>query len=87
MSSCAKGSVRAVIGGKQTCLEVGQPCAKQFQRAYGRYKFQCASGRLKRVREYLDDDTFCFTYGDAVSSVDISALIISLKPGSWMCAE
>jgi glucose-1-phosphate cytidylyltransferase len=32
-------------------------------------------GRLKRVREYLDDQPFCFTYGDAVSTVDITALI------------
>jgi len=32
-------------------------------------------GRLKRVRPYLGDDTFCFTYGDAVSDIDISALI------------
>ena len=28
-------------------------------------------GRLKRVRPYLDDETFCLTYGDGVSSVDI----------------
>ncbi len=33
-------------------------------------------GRLKRVRGYLDDDeSFCFTYGDGVSDVNISALI------------
>lgn len=32
-------------------------------------------GRLKRVRDYIGDDHFCFTYGDAVSSVDISALL------------
>lgn len=32
-------------------------------------------GRLKRVREYLGDDDFCFTYGDGVSSVDIGRLI------------
>lgn len=31
-------------------------------------------GRLKRVREYLDDEAFCFTYGDGVSDVDISKL-------------
>lgn len=31
-------------------------------------------GRLKRVREYLDDETFSLTYGDGVSDVDISAL-------------
>lgn len=32
-------------------------------------------GRLKRVKPYLGDDTFCFTYGDGVSDIDIGALI------------
>jgi glucose-1-phosphate cytidylyltransferase len=33
-------------------------------------------GRLKRVREYLDnEDDFCFTYGDGVSNIDIAASI------------
>jgi len=32
-------------------------------------------GRLKRVRHYLNDDDFCFTYGDGVSDVNIAALI------------
>jgi len=32
-------------------------------------------GRLKRVKEYIGDDTFCFTYGDGVSNVDIRKLI------------
>lgn len=32
-------------------------------------------GRLKRVASYLGDETFCFTYGDGVSDIDISALI------------
>ena len=32
-------------------------------------------GRLKRVAPYLDDEDFCFTYGDGVSDVDISKLI------------
>lgn len=32
-------------------------------------------GRLKRVREYIGNETFCMTYGDGVSDVDISALI------------
>jgi glucose-1-phosphate cytidylyltransferase len=31
-------------------------------------------GRLRRVREHIDG-TFCFTYGDGLSDVDISALI------------
>ena len=29
-------------------------------------------GRLKRVRNYLGDEAFCFTYGDAVSDVDLA---------------
>lgn len=33
-------------------------------------------GRLKRVGQYLqDEDTFCFTYGDGLSDVNISSLI------------
>lgn len=32
-------------------------------------------GRLKRVRDYLGEEDFCFTYGDGVSDIDISALI------------
>ena len=32
-------------------------------------------GRLKRVKEYVDDGTFCFTYGDGLSDIDISKLI------------
>lgn len=33
-------------------------------------------GRLRRVRRYLEGESaFCFTYGDGVSDVDISALI------------
>ncbi len=32
-------------------------------------------GRLKRVREYLGEETFCLTYGDGVADVDIRALI------------
>jgi glucose-1-phosphate cytidylyltransferase len=32
-------------------------------------------GRLRRVRNYIGDAPFCFTYGDAVSTVDIRASI------------
>ena len=32
-------------------------------------------GRLKRVREYLDGGSFCFTYGDGVADVDVTSLI------------
>lgn len=32
-------------------------------------------GRLKRVLPYVGEDTFCLTYGDGVSDVDVTALI------------
>jgi glucose-1-phosphate cytidylyltransferase len=32
-------------------------------------------GRLKRVKEHIGKETFCFTYGDGVSSVNIKELI------------
>lgn len=33
-------------------------------------------GRLKRVKQYLlDDELFCFTYGDGVADINIKALI------------
>ncbi|MCU0570007.1 MAG: glucose-1-phosphate cytidylyltransferase [Oculatellaceae cyanobacterium Prado106] len=32
-------------------------------------------GRLKRVREHIGNETFCFTYGDGVSNVNITELV------------
>ncbi len=32
-------------------------------------------GRLKKIRHFLDDETFCMTYGDGVSDVNIGELI------------
>lgn len=32
-------------------------------------------GRLKRVRQHLNDETFCLTYGDGVSDIDITSLV------------
>ena len=32
-------------------------------------------GRLKKVADHIGDDTFCLTYGDGVSDVDIGALV------------
>lgn len=32
-------------------------------------------GRLKRVKEYIGEETFCMTYGDGLSNVNIEALI------------
>ncbi|MBZ0130294.1 MAG: glucose-1-phosphate cytidylyltransferase [Rhodobacteraceae bacterium] len=39
-------------------------------------------GRLKRVAEYLEgEDSFCFTYGDGVADVDVTALIAAHRAG------
>lgn len=32
-------------------------------------------GRLKRIRSYVENETFCMTYGDGVSNVDIKGLV------------
>lgn len=32
-------------------------------------------GRIKRIEEYIEDDTFMFTYGDGVSDVNIENLV------------
>jgi glucose-1-phosphate cytidylyltransferase len=32
-------------------------------------------GRLKRVKQYLDNEDFCFTYGDGVGDINITELI------------
>ena len=32
-------------------------------------------GRLRRVRQHVDGETFCFTYGDGLADVDVAALI------------
>jgi glucose-1-phosphate cytidylyltransferase len=32
-------------------------------------------GRLKRVKDYLEESPFCFTYGDGLSDVDVTRLV------------
>lgn len=32
-------------------------------------------GRIKRIQKYIGDETFCLTYGDGVSDVDIASLV------------
>jgi glucose-1-phosphate cytidylyltransferase len=44
-----------------TCVETGEKTM--------------TGGRLKRVADYLGDETFCLTYGDGVSNIDITASI------------
>src|SRR5918997_6156632 len=32
-------------------------------------------GRLRRVKEHIGNETFCFTYGDGVSNVNVTELV------------
>ena len=32
-------------------------------------------GRIKRIRPYLNEETFCLTYGDGVADIDINELV------------
>jgi len=43
--------------------------------------FSQTGGRLGRVREYLNNSSFCFTYGDGVADVNIGALIQQHQAG------
>jgi len=46
-------------------------------------------GRLKRVENYLDGETFCFTYGDGLADIDITAQLAFHKTRAslaTMCA-
>ena len=42
-------------------------------------------GRLKRVRDYLQDEPFCFTYGDGVADVNIRLLIDHHRQHGRLC--
>lgn len=44
-----------------TCVETGEKTM--------------TGGRLKRVADYIGDETFCLTYGDGVSNIDVTASI------------
>lgn len=39
-------------------------------------------GRIKRIKDYINDETFMMTYGDGVSDIDISKLVNFHKKGN-----
>ena len=38
-------------------------------------EFTMTGGRLKRIKNYLNNETFCFTYGDGLSDINIDSLV------------
>jgi glucose-1-phosphate cytidylyltransferase len=41
-------------------------------------------GRLRKVREYIGDETFCMTYGDGVADIDIHGLVAFHRAGGLL---
>lgn len=48
-------------------------------------KDSLTGGRIRRARPYLENDTFCLTYGDGVSDVNISDLVAFHKSRDTWC--
>ena len=42
-------------------------------------------GRIKRIKDYLDNETFCLSYGDGVSNVDVRQLIEFHQSQKTLC--
>lgn len=40
-----------------------------------RTEYDESGGRIRRVREYLEEDTFMMTYGDGVADINIKELL------------
>jgi glucose-1-phosphate cytidylyltransferase len=58
------------------CMEVHERYAEPWRVTLVDTGIQTMTGgRLARVRDYIGDETFCFTYGDGVSDIDICELI------------
>ena len=64
-------------------MDGSRPLAVHNQDGFEKWQVTCAEtgaetatgARLWKVRQYVDAHTFCFTYGDAVSDVDVDALL------------
>lgn len=57
-------------------MHIHKGCAEQWQVSLvDTGEDTMTGGRLKRVQEYVGNETFCFTYGDGVSNINLSELI------------
>lgn len=60
----------------QNCMEVHQHHAEPWRvTLVDTGQDTATGGRLKRVREYIGNETFCFTYGDGVANINIGAAL------------
>ncbi len=74
---------RMFLSGADVTFDLANNTAEYHHRKVEPWRVTCVDtgqetmtgGRLLRVREYLDDETFCMTYGDGVCNIDITAEI------------
>lgn len=65
------------------CGYKGNKIKEYFKQNKEPWKVKCVDtglktmtgGRLKRVKKYIGDNTFCFTYGDTINDLNIKKLI------------
>jgi YVTN family beta-propeller protein len=88
--------VRALIGGKATCLRAGARCKKRYESIYRRHGFHCANGRLAKVRTglrvagkivgttHLDDTVVALAAGEGAvwASKDDAAGVARIDPAT-----
>ena len=61
---------------KNNSMEIHNNCAEPWRVTLVETgDITMTGGRLKRVKEYIGNETFCLTYGDGVSNVNIRDLI------------
>ena len=61
---------------KNNCMEVHQRYVEPWRvTLVDTGESTLTGGRLKRVREYIGNETFCFTYGDGISDLNVAEQI------------
>lgn len=61
---------------KNNGMEIHNSCAEPWRVTLVETGYSTMTGgRLKRVKDYIGDETFCLTYGDGVSNVNIGDVI------------
>ena len=65
------------------CVDLKENSTKIIKKRHENWKIHLidtgektmTGGRLKLIQEFLDDEPFCFTYGDGVADINLNALV------------
>lgn len=68
--------IRIDLSGRRNPAYLSGPSAEDWEVTCAETGLMTGTGaRLARVRDYIDTDTFMFTYGDGIGAVDLQALL------------